>query len=208
MVLERLLRWRPVVRAPNAAADPVHRNRNQALKRAGAAVGLALLLLLGMLAFEAERVPSLPPAATVPAAVSAVVQGARPAPALSAPASTGEAAQTRDATVSPALAPAASLSLPAAEPNAPPPVAAAPAPVAPPAVPLGDGFLIQLGVFGAQANAESLRAELAARGLPAHIESRVVLGPFPSREAAEAAQARLRRDGKAEGLIVPPRKPK
>lgn len=195
-MLGRLLSGRLAARA---TADPARRGRDRALIRAAAAMGLALLLLLGVLAFEAERAPSGPPAAA-PAAVAAVPRGAVPPPSLPM-AAVINAPTLETAVVAPAVV--APVARPAVE--APPAAAAMPSP---PAVPLGDGYLIQLGVFGAQANAESLRAELAARGLPAHIESRVVLGPFSSREAAEAAQARLRRDRQAEGLIVPPRKPK
>lgn len=198
-MLGRLLIGRPAT--ARATADPARRGRDRALLRAAVAIGLALLLLLGVLAFEAERAVPVPPAA-VPAI----------APVETAPPSPAPTMMDRPPPVSEAPPPAAAA-LPATEVPPPPSAATVPSPSAPsvalpPAVPLGDGYLIQLGVFGAQANAESLRAELAARGLPAHIESRVVLGPFSSREAAEAAQVRLRRDGKAEGLIVPPRKSK
>jgi DedD protein len=200
-MLGRLLSGRPAT--ARATADPARRGRDRALLRAAVAIGLALLLLLGVLAFEAERAVPVPPAA-VPAI----------APVETAPPSPAPTMMDRPPPVSEAPPPAAAAGAPPAVEVPPPPSAAtvpspsAPSVALPPAVPLGDGYLIQLGVFGAQANAESLRAELAARGLPAHIESRVVLGPFSSREAAEAAQVRLRRDGKAEGLIVPPRKSK
>lgn len=72
--------------------------------------------------------------------------------------------------------------------------------------PPGNGYFIQLGVFGALANAESLRQELAAKGASAYLESRVVVGPFPNRKAAEAARTQLRHDGHS-GVLVPPRKP-
>ena len=61
-----------------------------------------------------------------------------------------------------------------------------PTPAAKPAPPLPDGYLIQLGVFGAMTNADALRAEVEARGL--------------------AARDRLRREGLPAGLVVPPRK--
>lgn len=99
----------------------------------------------------------------------------------------------------------------------PPPVArlepraAAPAPQALPhfpasaAMPAKDGYLLQLGVFGNPANAGTLQAELAAKGLPARVESRVVLGPFPDRKALDAAQRRLKQEKRMEGVVVPPR---
>jgi DedD protein len=82
-------------------------------------------------------------------------------------------------------------------------------PVAKPtAIPLANGYLVQLGVFGSMDNADGLRADVAARGLPAHVEGRVVVGPFPDKAAAEAARARLKREGLAAGIVVPPRKSK
>nr|WP_286206736.1 SPOR domain-containing protein [Thauera linaloolentis] len=71
-----------------------------------------------------------------------------------------------------------------------------------------DGYRIQLGVFGDSANALSLQRELAARGLPAGIQSRVVLGPFADREAARKAQSALRAEGLEAGMLLPPAKKK
>ncbi len=83
---------------------------------------------------------------------------------------------------------------------------AAPAPAAS-ARALAQGYIVQLGVFGDPDNAAILSRELAARGYPAHLQSRVVLGPFPDRQAAKAAAERLRGERKLEGIVVPPRKP-
>lgn len=96
--------------------------------------------------------------------------------------------------------------------QAPPQADSAPAdaPVAPEPIVLvskPSGPVLQLGVFGAQDNAERLRDELARKGFPARVESRVVLGPFPDRAAAEAAQAELKRAGQGGGIVVPPRTP-
>lgn len=68
------------------------------------------------------------------------------------------------------------------------------------------GYLVQVGVFGSLDNAEALRQRLEEMGIPAHLESRVVLGPFPSKAAAREAQAHLREAGQNPGLIVPPRR--
>ncbi|THF60232.1 SPOR domain-containing protein [Pseudothauera rhizosphaerae] len=67
------------------------------------------------------------------------------------------------------------------------------------------GYAVQLGVFGAWDEAERLRDELTRAGSPARIENRVVLGPFPDRAVAEAAQAGLKRAGRSAGIVVPPR---
>lgn len=61
-------------------------------------------------------------------------------------------------------------------------------------------FVIQLGSFKDPANAASLRGKASAEGIGAYVESagdktRVRAGPYPSREAAEAAAARLRKAG-------------
>lgn len=76
-----------------------------------------------------------------------------------------------------------------------------------PAPPPGPGFLVQLGVFVDTGKAENLRRELARKGYPAHLQARVVLGPFPNRQAALAAQEKIRRERKLDGIILPPRKP-
>lgn len=72
--------------------------------------------------------------------------------------------------------------------------------------PPGPGYLIQLGVFLDTANAESMRRELERKGYPAHLQARVVLGPYPDRKSAIAAQEKVRRDRELDGMIVPPRK--
>lgn len=61
-------------------------------------------------------------------------------------------------------------------------------------------FVIQLGSFKDSANASSLKSRAAAEGVGAYVESagdktRVRAGPYPSREAAEAAANRLRKAG-------------
>jgi DedD protein len=93
------------------------------------------------------------------------------------------------------------------EPAAPlaPRPAHPPAPAEPPPVAAGHGYLVQVGVFGSTENAEALRNRLAGLGIPARLESRVVVGPFPDKAAARAAQARLQEAGQSPGLIVPPR---
>jgi len=72
---------------------------------------------------------------------------------------------------------------------------------------LARGYIVQLGVFADPGNADSLSRELAAQGYPARLQSRVVLGPFPDRQAAKAAAESLRRERALDGIIVPPPKP-
>ncbi|HEY0789183.1 MAG TPA: SPOR domain-containing protein, partial [Thermoanaerobaculia bacterium] len=76
----------------------------------------------------------------------------------------------------------------AAPKRAPRPPAAAPVP--------GDRFVVQLGAFGVQENAEKLRAEAAAANQSVYVELRaglwrVRVGPFATRQAADDAAARL-----------------
>ena len=99
---------------------------------------------------------------------------------------------------------------------APVPAAACPPPPAPvaradgvllpraAAAPAGRGYLVQLGVFAAPDNALRVYQQAAAAGQPAHIQSRVVLGPFPDREAAEHARKRLQAAGAGPGVLIPP----
>ena len=69
------------------------------------------------------------------------------------------------------------------------------------------GFVVQLGAYRDQANANSLRGKLKAEGYPGYTEkagdkTRVRVGPYPNREAAEAAMAKLKRLG-LNGAVLP-----
>jgi DedD protein len=108
----------------------------------------------------------------------------------------------------PAATPAAPADAPVASPAPAPsaPVAAAPAPrplaepvaTLPAAVAAGD-YSVTAGSFGTRANADALVARLKSSGLPAYTEAaqvngqpatRVKVGPFADRAAAEAARVR------------------
>lgn len=73
----------------------------------------------------------------------------------------------------------------AAQPPAPPaaPSAALAAPKA---------FEVQLGVFSDPDNAKQLQAMLAQHGIPSHMETRVQIGPFKTREEADRAREKLK----------------
>ena len=91
------------------------------------------------------------------------------------------------------------VATPAPAPVTPPPSPApAPAPPAPAAVAAGD-FTVTAGTFGQRSNADALVARLKSSGLPAFTEAaqangqpatRVKVGPFADRAAAEAARVR------------------
>ncbi|NMG74270.1 SPOR domain-containing protein [Aromatoleum diolicum] len=152
---------------------------------------------------EAAAAPPDPPMLTwVPGGTVSSVSPAtaQPAPATTEPTEPATTAQVpapdvpgNPATVTSSIAPA-----PAAEPSVP---------KLPASPPPGPGYLVQLGVFLDTENAEGLRRELARKGYPAHLQSRVVLGPFPDRQAALAAQEKVRRERKLDGIILQPRKP-
>ncbi|MCH2222151.1 MAG: SPOR domain-containing protein [Dechloromonas sp.] len=100
--------------------------------------------------------------------------------------------------------------LPSAEPVPSKPVARqaeprAAAPVLPPAVSrLFSGFVLQAGVFSSSQRAEELHARLTLSGVPSTLETRVQVGPFRTKQEAEAAQAKLKELG-IETILIPPR---
>ena len=69
---------------------------------------------------------------------------------------------------------------------------------------LFSGYGVQAGVFADPRRAEELHARLVQSGIPASIESRVQVGPFKTREQAEAARAKLKELG-VDGVLLPPR---
>ena len=81
-----------------------------------------------------------------------------------------------------------------------------PAPTATPSgvTRLFSGFLLQAGVFSSVQRAEELHARLTLSGVPSTLETRVQVGPFRTKQEAEAAQAKLRELG-VETILVPPK---
>lgn len=86
-----------------------------------------------------------------------------------------------------------------------PPVAEPPPALAPqPALRPFSGFLLQAGIFSSVQRAEELHARLTISGVPSTVETRVQVGPFKTRQEAEAAQAKLRELG-IESILLPPK---
>jgi DedD protein len=83
--------------------------------------------------------------------------------------------------------------------SAPPPKVVD-APTKPPSLP--DGYFVQLGVFDDTENVSRVFNNVTELGLPAQIQSRVVVGPFRNKREAEAARNRLK--DIAEGTVLPP----
>ncbi|HET7796604.1 MAG TPA: SPOR domain-containing protein, partial [Nevskia sp.] len=63
-------------------------------------------------------------------------------------------------------------------------------------------YVLQMGVFNNITNAEDLRAKLELAGVPTQIEARVQVGPFPTREEADAAREKLRALGMETGILT------
>lgn len=80
----------------------------------------------------------------------------------------------------------------------------APAVIPPSAPRLFSGFVLQAGVFYSPLRAEELHAKLILSGVPSTLETRVQVGPFRTRQEAEAAQAKLKSMG-VETILVPPK---
>ncbi|MSQ59463.1 MAG: SPOR domain-containing protein [Betaproteobacteria bacterium] len=74
------------------------------------------------------------------------------------------------------------------------------APIAP-----GKGYTVQMGVFNTYANADSLLAKLKERGVPAYTETRVVVGPFRTKQEAKKAAATLKDLGET-AIVSPPKR--
>ncbi len=105
----------------------------------------------------------------------------------------------------------------ASEPPPPPKVSNAPktlgapssapraTPTPPPATqpaPMGERFVVQVGVFSNPDRARELVARLKKQGINAHMETRVQLGPFANQAEAEKAQAQMRKLG-MQTLVTP-----
>lgn len=206
------------------AHDPaaIATQRRRAMRQAliGVALLAVLLLLLPFVGDEErapESVPSAPAVSSVPEpAATMAVGGIAPAPPAGP-------APPVDVPPAPVIEPAPASAPETAPVQAPTdtardgagelPAEEAPAVTSPvperryPPPPPGNGYMVQLGVFTDTENAAKLLLELAAAGHPVYLQSRVVLGPYPDKAAAQRAQEKIRRERKLDGMIVPPRKP-
>jgi DedD protein len=194
--------------------------RRRPLLRAALAL-LAIAILLGALSLFEEQyepadadlaaltagAPAAGPGVAAPGVVDDVVAmpAGDPAAAGQDPAAAEPPVQVAE--LQPPAEPDSTLVGPTAPAAAPAAPVAAPEPP-PDMLPTtdGKGYLVQLGVFGTLENAQRLQAQLVGLGVPARLESRVVLGPFADRATTREAQARLRAAGQDEGIVRPPRK--
>ena len=193
--------------------------RRRGRQRLIGAVALVLLLVVFVpMVLDSEPRPSrdIPP---IPARENA--------PALPPPTPPKDAPATAGAPATAAVTPAASAVTPAkagaqteapaagsktdpfAPKSIPPPSKVPPAPP-PPAAPKLEGFAVQVGAFKDEAKLKQAREKIAAAGIKHYTErldaqgglTRLRAGPFPTREAAEFAQATLKRAA-LDGKVVP-----
>jgi DedD protein len=150
-----------------------------------------------------DNAPPLPPPSIAPA--PAVVPAPAVAPAQTAAQSTAAAGTTGPAAaVAPTPAGAQSPKVESATLS--PKIESKPADS-----PKLEGFVVQVGAFRDESKLAQAREKLAAAGVVHYTErleskggalTRLRAGPFPTREAAEAALAKLKR-GSLDGKVVP-----
>ena len=136
--------------------------------------------------------PAPPTPTTAPGPATAATTGTAmpappPPPATAAPA---DAPTTAAAPAAPGAAPSPAPAAPAKSDDGPP----------------GPRHYVTFGTFAQPASAEALRARLEAQGIPTVLEARLRVGPFATREEAQAAQARLKDLGFAPGAVLSPRR--
>jgi DedD protein len=69
-------------------------------------------------------------------------------------------------------------------------------PLAARSAPLDKGYYVPVGMFGRLDAAERLAGQLETLGFPARLQSRVLVGPYASRQEAQQAAERLKRQHK------------
>ena len=162
---------------------------------------------------EGARPPARPAqdviAPAAPARVETVKKTDQPATPTAPQQAVAPAPKSVTATVAPApaVAQAPAAVQAAAAPARPSPAAPAQAAVAAaapaPRASAEGAYYLPLGAFPTAEQAEVLRARLSAEGVPSHLETRVLVGPFADRRDALAAQARLREKGFTPGELLP-----
>lgn len=148
---------------------------------------------------QAVDVPARPEVAAQPALPRQESRSVPPQPASRAPRAVPTPAEGTSA--------ASSQFMPEPEKPVPAPAEprAQPAERVPPAPPrLFSGFAVQAGVFSDAEHAEELRARLTLNGIPSTLEARVQVGPFKTREEAEAARQKMKALG-IDGILLPPK---
>jgi cell division septation protein DedD len=150
---------------------------------------------------ELPPAEQIEPSSAIPPTVNAPAKS-QDQPVASAPAETAPKTETIEPTpISPA--PVRETAPPKPKPSAPAPAQARRA--APPEA-AGGRYVLQVAASSNRLDAEAVARALKSRGLPAFVETpkqagvndnlyRVQIGPYPTREAAEAMKPRLEREG-------------
>lgn len=201
--------------ASPASTEAIEIRRRGRRRLIGAIAIVALLVVfVPMLLDNEPRQASNEPSTRIPSAANA--------PPLPAPAASTSAASPPAA--SPPSKPAAGTPSKAAatdakEAAAPPKVATVkPAPAATPpkpaaAAPRLEGFAVQVGAFRDEETLKQARAKLVAAGIAHYTErlgegpdalTRLRAGPFPTREAAESARAKLQKASLDANVVTLP----
>ena len=189
--------------ASNEASEIRRRGRQRLI--GAVAIVLLLVVFVPMVLDSEPRPPRNEPALTIPPRNNPPPLPA-PAPTAATPPRTSAPVVTPTPTA-PTAAPAPAASAPAAEPPKPASVTPEAAAKSPPL----EGFAVQVGAFREDDKLRQARDKLAAAGIVHYTErldnaagslTRLRAGPFPTREAAEAAAAKLK--GIAmQGQVVP-----
>lgn len=158
-----------------------------------------------------SRVVPLTTQAPASAPVTPAVEGPAPTPDVTeSPATTGK--DTASATAAGASGPAPADSKPAPGPASTAPVATVAAPAAP-ATDVGvTAWVVQLGSFASEENANALNRKLRQAGFSSFVEPlqqdgsrifRVRVGPELRRSAAQSVRDRLKSGMELDGIVVP-----
>lgn len=67
------------------------------------------------------------------------------------------------------------------------------------------GYALQAGVFSDVSGAEEVRAKLMLNNIPSTLEVRIHVGPFKTREEADAARAKMKELGIDAMMLMPPK---
>ena len=152
----------------------------------------------------ASQPAPVPPARTATTPPAKVTAAAAPAGAAAPAVPVAAAVPAASGVIPPTPAAARPAPAQVASEAAPRAAAAPEGPSAPVRKTAAEGaFYLQLGAYPSAEQAEVLRARLSAEGVPSHLETRVLVGPFSDRRDALAAQARLREKGFTPGDLIP-----
>ncbi|HSS27002.1 MAG TPA: SPOR domain-containing protein [Usitatibacter sp.] len=188
--------------------------RRRGRRRLIGAIAIAVLLVVfvPMILDSETRTPRSGPSTDIPNKDKAAPLPPASAPLIPHKPLPAEQKPVAPAPVTPAKAGAQSVTPveTGAQPKAaPPPTPVKPAP-SPPSPKL-EGFAVQVGAFKDEEKLKDARERLAAAGVPHYTErrdtaggglTRLRAGPFPTREAADAALAKIKLNA-LDGQVVP-----